>query len=520
MNLEKILLIPRLYKQLIIFFADFLISLFSVYGAFCLKFESIFIPDLNSGILILILSIIFLPIFIFFGFYSNFFRFIKVKIIGEYLISSFFLILIQTTLLLLARFSSLDFIFGVPITVGVFSSTIFILCIIILRLAIIFVIDFKKEDKVKIIVVGSINKIKRLLNFIDNNTNYYLQKIIDPKKNLNKLLDEISNINIIIFDSKEDFEKVNKSVINKLLSKNTSFKISNQNFSKFNLDDIGLEDLIERGINYYDCESLREVEKKNILITGGAGSIGSILFLKLLEFRPNKIVILDNSEINIYNLKKKLSKSFNINKLSTKIEYKLASITNDKYLNKLFKENKFSYVYNVAAFKHVSIVEDNFLEAFENNFFGFYNIALNSIKFNIEKVVLISTDKAVEPSNYMGLSKKYCELIVQQFAKKSKTILYAVRFGNVFESSGSVIPLFKEQILNNEELTVTDKKVTRYFMSIKEAVNLILETQEIAESGKVYLFDMGNPVKILDIAKKLAILAGKKIYFDKKQKKK
>ena len=277
------------------------------------------------------------------------------------------------------------------------------------------------------------------------------------------------------------------------------------------MSDINLEDLIDRGVNYYNCEELKEIKNSNVLVTGGAGSIGSVLVLKILEFKPKKIFVLDISEINIYNLKESLTKVFNQKNIKTEIEYKLGSITNEKYIKNLFKNNKFDYVYNVAAYKHVNIVENNILESLNNNFFGFLNVAKNSIDFNVKKTILISTDKAVEPSNFMGLTKKLCELAVKYYATQSNTIFYAVRFGNVFESSGSAIPLFKKQISNGETITVTDKNATRYFMSIKEAVNLILETQEIAKTGKIYLFDMGNPIKIIDIVKKLIFLSGKKI---------
>jgi FlaA1/EpsC-like NDP-sugar epimerase len=530
MIFNKLINTSRSNKQFFIFFIDFFISIFSVYLAFSIRYETIFYPDKNTLLLIVLLSSIFIPLFILFKFYSIFFRFIEVEVIRKYFVAGFCLFILQTFVLIISRILEIKFTLGISLTVGFISSLIFIIFLIFFRLSIFFLVraySFADKNSNKTILVGSVKNSQDFIKLVSSNLNFRFDSFLDLSENKSKaggkfidyktFLRKVNNkeIQSIIFCSREDFDKIGKELVNKIIENQIKIKINNLNSRQLsNLDilsDINLEDLIDRGVNYYNCEGLKEIKNSNVLVTGGAGSIGSVLVLKILEFKPKKIVVLDISEINIYNLKESLTKVFNQKNIKTEIEYKLGSITNEKYLKFLFKNNKFDYVYNVAAYKHVNIVENNILESLNNNFFGFLNVAKNSIDFNVKKTILISTDKAVEPSNFMGLTKKLCELAVKYYATQSNAIFYAVRFGNVFESSGSAIPLFKKQISSGETITVTDKNATRYFMSIKEAVNLILETQEIAKTGKIYLFDMGNPIKIIDIVKKLIFLSGKKI---------
>ena len=530
MILNKLINISRSNKQYSIFFIDFFISIFSVYLSFSIRYETIFYPDKNTLILIILLSSIFIPLFLYFKLYSIFFRFIEVEVIRKYFVAGFCLFILQTFALIISRILEIKFTLGISLTVGFISSLIFIIFLIFFRLSIFFLVraySFADKNSNKTILVGSVKNSQDFIKLVSSNLNFKFDSFLDLSENKSKaggkfidyktFLRKVNNkeIQSIIFCSREDFNNIRKELVNKIIKSQIKIKINNLNSGQLsNLDilsDVNLEDLIDRGVNYYNCEGLKEIENSNVLVTGGAGSIGSVLVLKILEFKPKKIVVLDISEINIYNLKESLTKVFNQKNIKTEIEYKLGSITNEKYIKFLFKNNKFDYVYNVAAYKHVNIVEDNIVESLNNNFFGFLNLAKNSIDFNVKKTILISTDKAVEPSNFMGLTKKLCELAVKYYATQSNTIFYAVRFGNVFESSGSAIPLFKKQISRGETVTVTDKNATRYFMSIKEAVNLILETQEIAKTGKIYLFDMGNPIKIIDIVKKLIFLSEKKI---------
>ncbi len=240
----------------------------------------------------------------------------------------------------------------------------------------------------------------------------------------------------------------------------------------------------------------KDIKNKIILVTGGAGSIGSVLIKKLTKYNPQKIIIVDKDEYSIFNLKKKLGKH-------NKIYYKLIDTTKYKFLNLIFKEYKPDYVFNAAAYKHVNIVEDNFNYSLYNNIKTALNICKLSIKYNIKKCILISTDKAVNPTNIMGLSKRLCEKIYLVYSKKNQGIFSIVRFGNVVGSKGSVIPYFQRLIEQKLALPLTNKKATRYLMSISEACELIIKISIFGNNAGIYLLEMGKPINIYDMTYKL-----------------
>ena len=239
---------------------------------------------------------------------------------------------------------------------------------------------------------------------------------------------------------------------------------------------------------------------KNILITGGVGSIGSEITRKIISLKPKKVFILDNNEFEIYNFENYLNKS----KLNCDIEFILADITDEIYLKNFFSKNFIDTIYHCAAYKHVPILEKNIFSCVKNNILGTYNL-LNTInQSNIKNFIFISTDKAVNPKNIMGLSKRICELIIRSYAKKNKKIKYSiVRFGNVLDSKGSVLPLFKEQIKNGGPVTITDINMRRYFMTIPEAAELVIQAGALDSKGDIFILDMGREVKIFDLVLKL-----------------
>ena len=254
-------------------------------------------------------------------------------------------------------------------------------------------------------------------------------------------------------------------------------------------------------------------EKKNILISGAGGSIGSELSKQLIFYSPKKIILLDHSEFNLYSIKEKLEKIKKLNNLNTELIFTLTSINNLDHLKKLLSNNNINFVFHAAAYKHVDIVEDNIFEALNNNFFGTLNLVSLCEHFEFENFILISSDKAVRPSSIMGATKRLSELIVQAYSLKtnSKTVYSIVRFGNVLGSSGSVINKFNQQIESENFVTVTHPRVTRFFMTVEESVNLILHASLMAKGGEIFLLDMGEPVKIIDIAKKMITLRGLKV---------
>jgi FlaA1/EpsC-like NDP-sugar epimerase len=240
------------------------------------------------------------------------------------------------------------------------------------------------------------------------------------------------------------------------------------------------------------------------LVTGGGGSIGSELCRQIMLYNPKKLVIFDIYENNLYDIELELKKAYS----KAKIEAIIGSVRDKKRLDEIFQKYKPNLVFHAAAHKHVPLMENNPLEAIKNNVFGTYNVVNASDKYNVEKFIMISTDKAVNPTNIMGATKRICEMIIQAKDKVSKTNFAAVRFGNVLGSNGSVVPLFKKQIAHGGPVTVTNKEITRFFMTIPEAVQLILQAATYAKGGEIFVLDMGEPVKIYDLAVSLIKLSG------------
>lgn len=280
--------------------------------------------------------------------------------------------------------------------------------------------------------------------------------------------------------------------------------IKNKNIMQ-NLRDVEIEDLLGRDAIVLDNKNISSLlEDEVVLVTGGGGSIGSELCRQIMKYHPKQLIILDIYENNLYNIELELKANYP----KENIEAVIASVRDKKRMDEVFAEYKPTIVFHAAAHKHVPLMENNPLEAIKNNVFGTYNTVCCADKYHVKRFVLISTDKAVNPTNIMGASKRVCEMIVQAKDKVSKTEFAAVRFGNVLGSNGSVIPLFKKQISNGGPVTVTHKEITRFFMTIPEAVQLILQAATYAQGGEIFVLDMGQPVKIYDLAVSLIKLSG------------
>ncbi len=274
------------------------------------------------------------------------------------------------------------------------------------------------------------------------------------------------------------------------------------------LRDVEVEDLLGREPIRVDMDSiLGYVQNKVVLVTGGGGSIGSELCRQIAAHKPSQLIVFDIYENNAYDLQQELKENFPELKLTVLI----GSVRNTNRINSVFETYHPDIVYHAAAHKHVPLMEDSPNEAVKNNVFGTWKTAMAAAENHAQKFVMISTDKAVNPTNIMGASKRICEMIVQTFNRHYETEFVAVRFGNVLGSNGSVIPLFKKQIAAGGPVTVTHPDIIRYFMTIPEAVSLVLQAGAYAKGGEIFVLDMGEPVKILDLAKNLIRLSGYRV---------
>lgn len=305
-------------------------------------------------------------------------------------------------------------------------------------------------------------------------------------------------------EKKKLIELCNKTGCNvKLLPETDKLIDTKDMFSK--VHSVKIEDLLARDPIVLDnAEIGGYINDKVILVTGGGGSIGSELCRQIMKYNPKKLVIVDIYENNAYELQMELNRLYPDNKP----EVVIASVRDEKRLEDIFNKYRPYIVFHAAAHKHVPLMEDSPGEAIKNNVFGTLNCARCADKYGVRRFVMISTDKAVNPTNVMGATKRICEMIVQCMQQVSKTEFVAVRFGNVLGSNGSVIPLFKRQIENGGPVTVTDKRITRFFMTIPEAAQLVLQAASYAKGGEIFVLDMGKPVKIYELAENLIRLSG------------
>lgn len=275
---------------------------------------------------------------------------------------------------------------------------------------------------------------------------------------------------------------------------------------------VEVEDLLGREPIVFDTEKYGAyITGQTVLVTGGGGSIGSELCRQIAKLSPKKLIILDIYENNAYEIQQELIRQYHEN---LNLDTQIASVRDKRKLDYLFSQNKIDVIFHAAAHKHVPLMETTPEEAVKNNVFGTLNLVLLADKYHVKKFVQISTDKAVNPTNIMGATKRICEMIVQTMDKQSETKFVAVRFGNVLGSNGSVIPLFKEQIQEGGPVTVTHPDIIRFFMTIPEAVSLVLTAGGLAKGGEIFILDMGEPVKILTLAENLIRLSGFRPYED------
>ncbi|BBK23524.1 nucleoside-diphosphate sugar epimerase [Amedibacterium intestinale] len=283
------------------------------------------------------------------------------------------------------------------------------------------------------------------------------------------------------------------------------------------IEDVRIEDLLGRGeIHLQQDEIQSYITGRTVCVTGAGGSIGSELCRQIVKFEPARLLMIDINENSLYMLEQEFNRSRMHHKINEKVQIVsyIASIRDKGALDELFDKEKPDVVYHAAAHKHVPLMETRPMEAVKNNVFGTYNLIRSCIEHKVKRFIMISTDKAVNPTNVMGATKRMTEMILQAYGDNGVTKMAAVRFGNVLGSNGSVIPIFKRQIAEGGPVTITDKNIIRYFMTIPEAAQLVLQAGYYADQGEIFVLDMGDPVKILDLAEKMIRLSGLRPYKD------
>lgn len=528
--IDSLINAPRKYRRLTLIIVDSILLILSFLIFRLLSSSTNYALDFEI-ILILTIGI---PVFFFSGQYKGILRFYSSKefyyIIFRNLIIAvlFFLILTITE----------GYIFKIKDVINLwilFTASISI-SRIISRDILIFNRNNKKDKNFNAIIYGAGSAGALLLKSIILESKYKVRLFVDDDnqlwgRNLNgipikspEILSEISSdIKFLFLAIPSLRANRKKEILDSLLNYNFSvFKIPSvkeliSDKSKISdLRPIEIEDLLNRKEVNKNIFLLETIYKNStVLVTGAGGSIGSEICKQILELSPKKLILLDVSEISLYSINQELELKY-----SNKIDLLpiLGSAVDENLVKKIFLENNIDFVFHAAAYKHVPLVETNPISGLINNIISTKIIAKFSYKYSVKKMVLVSSDKAVRPTNVMGASKRISELIIQAYAEKSKeknlndnkknSCFTMVRFGNVLWSSGSVAPLFREQILAGGPITLTHKDVTRYFMSINEATNLVLQSASIAEGGEVFLLDMGSPFQIRKLAEKMILLSG------------
>ena len=527
--LSNILSLHRYSKRIIAITIDLVLCIISTWLAYALRLEEfILLKDLNL-FSILISLILVLPIFWWFGLYRTIFRYTSLSI--------FFTILAATSFYGLIYF----FIIGiysiqeVPRSIGVLQPMILFFGIIISRIGFKFLLitsTFLNNSSIKknILIYGAGESGRQLaialenslefkvVGFVDDDKDLHRQvllgKIIYSPKNLKKII-KSKNISLVFLA----LSIVSRNRRNQIIKHLNQFKlivktlpsiseIVDGKITLSNIRDFNVEDLLNREEVKPNIELLhKNISSKIVLVTGAGGSIGSELSKQISRLKPKKLLLLELNEFALYKISEDLK---NINN-ELKIIPLLANVQNSTSLDRIFKTFKIDTIYHAAAYKHVPLVEENICEGVKNNVIGTYLIAQFAIKYEASNFVLISSDKAVRATNIMGASKRLSEICVQSLydANKDKITKFSiVRFGNVLQSSGSVIPKFTQQIKQGGPVTLTHINVTRYFMTMTEASQLVIQAGAMSEGCEVFVLDMGESIKIKDLVENMIKLSG------------
>jgi FlaA1/EpsC-like NDP-sugar epimerase len=528
--LDALINLSRRKKQLILLFIDSVLLVSVILLSFSIRLGYFYWPESNLIWLIFASPILAIPIFLRFGLYRAIIRYIGFQELWR--------VFQATTLyaLLWSVFGILVAIEGIPRSVILINWLLTIIAISGLRMIgrwFFSGVDDRKNTSecVNVLVYGAGSAGRQLaialtqsvefnpVAFIDDNNELSRQSInglgvisrgglerLIKKKNVTEVLLAIPSLNRVerneIINYLEPYSVLVRSLpgVSELVQ--GKVKVSD-------LREISIKDLLGRDSVVSSKKLLNiNITNKVVMVTGAGGSIGSELSRQILALKPKLLVLFDQSEFALYRINKEL---INLDLPNVEILPMLGSVTNSKRLNQVMQRINVQTIYHAAAYKHVPMVESNNSEGVNNNIFGTLACAQAAIENEVETFVLISTDKAVRPTNTMGATKRVAEMTLQALAVEGNTRFSMVRFGNVLDSSGSVVPLFKEQIKGGGPITVTDPEIQRYFMSIPEAVELVIQAGAMGDGGDLFVLDMGEPVRIIDLARKMIRLSGLKI---------
>lgn len=524
---EQLTNLSRRQKQALMIMSDVIILLLAIWLSFALRLGVLWPDKILSNLWIfVIIPLVSIPLFIRFGLYKSVLKFMGTKVI----VTAFQSITITSLFVGFAMmiFREAD----MPRTVILifwFVSSILIIIMRFLYKGYLYSWDNFVNDRKPTIIYGAGSAGAQIVESLRKNHEYAPIAFIDDEKSkqgtfinftrihpFSDLKDIIKKrkVKAILLAIPSLSEQRKRDLLKKLskypvevkllpsLSEIVSGRVSIENIRHVQVEDI----LGRTPVKPKTSLLKKNINGKNVLVTGAGGSIGSELCRQILKLKPNKIVLFEHSEFNLYSIDYELT---SLGEKDCEIIPVLADVKSINKVENAIKENKINTIYHAAAYKHVPMVEKNTVEGVFNNVMGTYNVAVCARDNNIENMVLISTDKAVRPTNVMGASKRFSELVLQALnSEESNTCFSMVRFGNVLDSAGSVVPLFRRQIKEGGPVTVTHAKVTRYFMSIPEAVQLVLQAGAMAKGGDVFVLDMGEPVRILDLAHRMINLSG------------
>lgn len=530
--------LKRWEKTALLMTADYFLLVFSFYISLSLRINDFYIPQSNDSLLVIFLMpIIATPIFYFCGLYQSFTRFtgthsLKIIIVGVSIYTFLWFLIVLIPSLIIKPY---DFLF-----INWLLSTFLIGGIRLLARPIFF-FNENNEQARRVLIFGAGSSGRRLASALENDASMNLQGFIDddPQKH------GLNTVGRKIYPREQIEELINKKNISEILIAMPSIKktdlgiildklkdlpvtlrkipdfvdIAMGNIEVSDLRRIRIEDLLHREVRKPNNELLeKNIFDKNILITGAGGSIGSELCREISKLSPRRIILFEINEFALYEIERELLKESKINNILAI----LGDINQKDQLTSVMKSYDVETVFHAAAYKHVPLVEKNSISAIRTNIFGTINAIQSAISSGVKDFVFISTDKAVRPSNIMGATKRVAELTIQatinEERKKdegSQIRASIVRFGNVLGSSGSVVPLFEKQIEDGGPITVTDPNIIRYFMTIKEAAQLVIQSGAMGKDGEIFLLDMGEPIKIIDLARDMIRLSGISIRNDK-----